>query len=276
MASIRDKDDEGPTCDICMDEYNTRQRRPVLLGCFHTLCLSCAQMLHRKGAIVCPSCRRSTLCPDGPSALPRDPSIELWAKRHRSMKQLLEEELALRKEMQLGLDQTVAQLRRVLAEVEARDHDNRAETEAVEAALLSEEDAPTPHSSASIRRQVERVADARTAAARQRQEETARLRVDVRDATDRRTLAACSLFDAGFSARTDAGTEALAHLVFSVLLQSKDVTYGSRKASTAAAQDPTFDADELASFRLELAQLGNNQREELAELAASVRSQLAP
>ena len=53
--------------------------------------------------------------------------------------------------MQLGLDQTVAQLRRVLAEVEARDHDNRAETEAVEAALLSEEDAPTPHSSASIR-----------------------------------------------------------------------------------------------------------------------------
>ncbi len=64
---------------------------------------------------------------------------------------------------------------------------------------------------------MERVADARTAAARQRQEETARLRVDVRDATDRRTLAACSLFDAGFSARTDAGTEALAHLVFSVL-----------------------------------------------------------
>ena len=52
--------------------------------------LSLAQMLHRKGAIVCPSCRRSTLCPDGPSALPRDPSIELWAKRHRSMKQLLE------------------------------------------------------------------------------------------------------------------------------------------------------------------------------------------
>ena len=44
MASTRDKDDEGPTCDICMDEYNTRQRRPVLLGCFHTLCLSCAQV----------------------------------------------------------------------------------------------------------------------------------------------------------------------------------------------------------------------------------------
>lgn len=73
---------------------------------------------------------------------------------------------------------------------------------------------------------MERVADARTAAARQRQEETARLRVDVRDATDRRTLAACSLFDAGFSARTDAGTEALAHLVFSVLWIAQSVDGG--------------------------------------------------
>ena len=37
-------EDEFVTCGICMNEYNEDTRKPKLLSCSHTVCLSCLQV----------------------------------------------------------------------------------------------------------------------------------------------------------------------------------------------------------------------------------------
>ncbi|KAI1895878.1 hypothetical protein AGOR_G00111290 [Albula goreensis] len=58
------------TCPVCAERYDQRRRRPKLLGCGHTFCLSCLMEISGRGGldadvreIRCPLCRRATDLP---------------------------------------------------------------------------------------------------------------------------------------------------------------------------------------------------------------------
>ncbi|EFX60867.1 hypothetical protein DAPPUDRAFT_122787 [Daphnia pulex] len=53
-------EDEFVTCSICMSEYNEDGRKPKVLPCSHTVCLTCLQGIFRNNAIACPYCRQSS------------------------------------------------------------------------------------------------------------------------------------------------------------------------------------------------------------------------
>ena len=54
-------------CTICMEVFNTEDRKPMLLECTHNLCKSCLQVLIEKATqndeifLLCPSCRHRSL-----------------------------------------------------------------------------------------------------------------------------------------------------------------------------------------------------------------------
>ncbi|KAJ8341896.1 hypothetical protein SKAU_G00341870 [Synaphobranchus kaupii] len=57
-------------CPVCTERYDERRRRPKLLGCGHTFCLSCLREIAgqgdggaRDGGLPCPVCRRATALP---------------------------------------------------------------------------------------------------------------------------------------------------------------------------------------------------------------------
>nr|XP_015813840.2 E3 ubiquitin-protein ligase RNF182 [Nothobranchius furzeri] len=56
-------------CKICYNRYNTRSRKPKLLGCLHRVCAKCLKKMVDMGdsspsVISCPFCRHETYVPD--------------------------------------------------------------------------------------------------------------------------------------------------------------------------------------------------------------------
>jgi hypothetical protein len=52
---------EYSECPICLEEYNTKANKPVMLDvCSHTLCKSCALDIVKGTFITCPFCRMIT------------------------------------------------------------------------------------------------------------------------------------------------------------------------------------------------------------------------
>ncbi|XP_047203187.1 E3 ubiquitin-protein ligase RNF182 isoform X2 [Girardinichthys multiradiatus] len=56
-------------CKICYNRYNTRSRKPKLLGCLHRVCAKCLKKMVDMGdssptIISCPFCRHETYVPD--------------------------------------------------------------------------------------------------------------------------------------------------------------------------------------------------------------------
>ncbi|KAM7006385.1 LOW QUALITY PROTEIN: E3 ubiquitin-protein ligase RNF182 [Tautogolabrus adspersus] len=55
-------------CKICYNRYDTRSRKPKLLGCLHRVCAKCLKKMVDMGesspAISCPFCRHKTHVPD--------------------------------------------------------------------------------------------------------------------------------------------------------------------------------------------------------------------
>ncbi|XP_015258772.1 PREDICTED: E3 ubiquitin-protein ligase RNF182-like [Cyprinodon variegatus] len=56
-------------CKICYNRYNTRSRKPKLLGCLHRVCAKCLKKMVDMGdssptIICCPFCRHETYVPD--------------------------------------------------------------------------------------------------------------------------------------------------------------------------------------------------------------------
>ncbi|KAM4741060.1 E3 ubiquitin-protein ligase RNF182 isoform 1-T2 [Anableps anableps] len=56
-------------CKICYNRYNTRSRKPKLLGCLHRVCAKCLKKMVDMGdssptVISCPFCRHETYIPD--------------------------------------------------------------------------------------------------------------------------------------------------------------------------------------------------------------------
>lgn len=44
-------------CSVCMEEYNTKERRPRALSCGHSLCTACITLLLERGRVMCALCR---------------------------------------------------------------------------------------------------------------------------------------------------------------------------------------------------------------------------
>ena len=59
-------------CSVCLREYaNKDGRKPKLLPCSHTVCISCLKLLVKEEEVQCPECRDvSDLPEDGPDAYP--------------------------------------------------------------------------------------------------------------------------------------------------------------------------------------------------------------
>ncbi|XP_013883128.1 E3 ubiquitin-protein ligase RNF182 isoform X2 [Austrofundulus limnaeus] len=56
-------------CKICYNRYNTRSRKPKLLGCLHRVCAKCLKKMVDMGdsspsVITCPFCRHETYVPE--------------------------------------------------------------------------------------------------------------------------------------------------------------------------------------------------------------------
>lgn len=56
-------------CKICYNRYDTRSRKPKLLGCLHRVCAKCLKKMVDMGEsspsiISCPFCRHETYVPD--------------------------------------------------------------------------------------------------------------------------------------------------------------------------------------------------------------------
>ena len=47
------------TCCICEEEYDLKERKPLLLPCSHTFCRRCLQKMQARKDKLCPVCRRS-------------------------------------------------------------------------------------------------------------------------------------------------------------------------------------------------------------------------
>ncbi|KAK3912474.1 Roquin-2 [Frankliniella fusca] len=59
-------------CEVCLDQFDSSTRKPKILSCGHTICLTCVVELHRKAAapndaFLCPKCRKEIQ--SSPSAL---------------------------------------------------------------------------------------------------------------------------------------------------------------------------------------------------------------
>ena len=50
------------TCEICLE--NMMDKNPRLLSCHHSFCTICLKKLVKRGAILCPTCRKSTPIPE--------------------------------------------------------------------------------------------------------------------------------------------------------------------------------------------------------------------
>uniref|UniRef100_A0A667YN00 E3 ubiquitin-protein ligase RNF182 n=1 Tax=Myripristis murdjan TaxID=586833 RepID=A0A667YN00_9TELE len=62
-------------CKICYNRYDTRSRKPKLLGCLHRVCAKCLKKMVDMGesspsVISCPFCRHETHVPDEEVRLP--------------------------------------------------------------------------------------------------------------------------------------------------------------------------------------------------------------
>lgn len=42
------------TCRICMEKYNTNERKPLFLPCGHTFCQKCLKFVYKRGKLQCP------------------------------------------------------------------------------------------------------------------------------------------------------------------------------------------------------------------------------
>ncbi|KAF3855581.1 hypothetical protein F7725_016304, partial [Dissostichus mawsoni] len=56
-------------CKICYNRYDTRSRKPKVLGCLHRVCAKCLKKMVDMGesspsVISCPFCRHETNVPD--------------------------------------------------------------------------------------------------------------------------------------------------------------------------------------------------------------------
>uniref|UniRef100_A0A672FU26 E3 ubiquitin-protein ligase RNF182 n=1 Tax=Salarias fasciatus TaxID=181472 RepID=A0A672FU26_SALFA len=64
-------------CKICYNRYDTRSRKPKLLGCLHRVCAKCLKKMADMGesspsVISCPFCRHETPVPEEEVTLPPD------------------------------------------------------------------------------------------------------------------------------------------------------------------------------------------------------------
>ncbi|KAG0703715.1 Kinase D-interacting substrate [Chionoecetes opilio] len=44
-------------CNVCLDEYNTKERRPRSLSCGHSICTHCISLMLEQRRVTCPLCR---------------------------------------------------------------------------------------------------------------------------------------------------------------------------------------------------------------------------
>ncbi|KAJ1529576.1 hypothetical protein ONE63_006347 [Megalurothrips usitatus] len=68
-------DDVGDAllCPLCIEKFDLDDRRPKLLDCGHTHCLSCLVRLAKASSRQCPRCRQVSVWREQRSRRPRAP-----------------------------------------------------------------------------------------------------------------------------------------------------------------------------------------------------------
>ena len=41
-------------CSVCYDKFDLKEKKPVILPCAHTICLTCVKRLFKQGSVKCP------------------------------------------------------------------------------------------------------------------------------------------------------------------------------------------------------------------------------
>ena len=41
-------------CSVCYERFDLKLKKPVILPCAHTICMTCAKKLYKQGQLMCP------------------------------------------------------------------------------------------------------------------------------------------------------------------------------------------------------------------------------